>query len=258
MTHKNSPKSDSSSIQQEYVQADASLVTETMLESRIGLDLKDETQLRVNLDSQDDALYVGTLYMGAPHGMPARVIFDTGSEHLAITGALCNNKTAGDYRFSKESAFSKTISLEVVEKEKPDEEKPKKEEKPLDVEDVVMDDEGSADESADAEAVQDEAQHGDAENGESFAQKSGDHQPHQNRCHTKAYDMHNSTSGFVLQNTSTSVLYGSAKLTGFLWKDYSCLQPLEMKGKMQNLTNATYLAALNDHEARDFSVSYQK
>ena len=124
-----------------YVQSEANLVTETQLESRIGLDLKDETRLRVNLESQDDALYVGTLYMGAPHGMPARVIFDTGSEHLAITGALCNNKTAGDYRFSKQSQFSKAINLEVVEKvEKPEEEKPKTEEKPDDTTDLMDDD----------------------------------------------------------------------------------------------------------------------
>lgn len=69
----------------------------------IGLDMRDDTRLRVNLESADDALYVGTIYLGAPHGQPARVIFDTGSEHLAVTGALCNNKTAGDYRFNKES-----------------------------------------------------------------------------------------------------------------------------------------------------------
>jgi len=67
--------------------------------SKIGLDLKDEVKLRVNLESQDDALYVGTMFLGAPHSMQARVIFDTGSEHLAVTGALCNNQTAGKYRF---------------------------------------------------------------------------------------------------------------------------------------------------------------
>jgi len=65
--------------------------------SKIGVDLKDEIRLRVNLDSQDDALYVGTVYLGAPHSMPARVIFDTGSEHLAVTGSLCNDKSAGEY-----------------------------------------------------------------------------------------------------------------------------------------------------------------
>jgi hypothetical protein len=208
--------------------------------------------LRVNLESADDALYVGTLYLGAPHGQPARVIFDTGSEHLAVTGALCNNKTAGEYRFSMENAFSKTISLEVVEKK--EEEKPKKEERPLDVEDI-MDDEGPGEET-DAEAVEEAAQHGDLESGESFAQGNGEHRPHENRCHTKAYDMHNSTSGSSLQNTSTSVLYGSAKLTGFLWKDYSCLQPLNLKGGMQNLTNATFLANLKNQDASDFTVAY--
>ena len=38
------------------------------LEAKIGLDLKDEMKLRVNLASQDDALYVGSLYLGAPSG----------------------------------------------------------------------------------------------------------------------------------------------------------------------------------------------
>ncbi len=61
------------------------------LVSKIGLDLKDEIKLRVNLESEDDALFVGTLYLGAPHGQPTRVIFDTGSEHLAVTSSLCNN-----------------------------------------------------------------------------------------------------------------------------------------------------------------------
>ena len=41
---------------------------DTGLEAKIGLDLKDEVKLRVNLASQDDALYVGNLYLGAPHG----------------------------------------------------------------------------------------------------------------------------------------------------------------------------------------------
>jgi len=58
---------------------------------------------------------VGNLYLGAPHGQQARVIFDTGSEHLAVTGALCNNKTAGKYHFSQESSFSKDINLEFVQ-----------------------------------------------------------------------------------------------------------------------------------------------
>ena len=35
--------------------------------SMLGADLKDEVRLRVNLESQDDALYVGTIFVGAPH-----------------------------------------------------------------------------------------------------------------------------------------------------------------------------------------------
>ena len=79
------------------------LVNDVTTDSRIGLDLKDEVKLRVNLESQDDALYVGTLYVGAPNSQPVRVIFDTGSEHLAITSNLCSNQTAGKYHFEQES-----------------------------------------------------------------------------------------------------------------------------------------------------------
>lgn len=86
----------------------------------IGVDLKDEVKLRVNLESQDDALFVGTVYIGAPHSQPARVIFDTGSEHLAITGGLCSNQTAGKYKFEQESQFSKTIELEYLALENKD------------------------------------------------------------------------------------------------------------------------------------------
>ena len=89
-------------------------VSELSVNARIGLDLKDEKKLRVNLESADDALFVGTLYVGAPHSQPVKVIFDTGSEHLAITSALCNNATAGKYRFSKDDRFSKSLNLEVV------------------------------------------------------------------------------------------------------------------------------------------------
>lgn len=74
--------------------------------SKIGLDLKDEQRLRVNLESEDNALYVGSLYVGAPYSQQVRVIFDTGSEHLTLTSALCNNVTADDYKFEAESQFS--------------------------------------------------------------------------------------------------------------------------------------------------------
>jgi hypothetical protein len=68
--------------------------------------------MRVNLETQDDALYVGTLFLGAPKGQQVRVIFDTGSEHLAVTGNLCNNKSAGNYHFGEVDKYSGKISLE--------------------------------------------------------------------------------------------------------------------------------------------------
>lgn len=96
------------------------------VDSKIGVDLKDEIRLRVNLDSQDDALYVGTVYLGAPHSMPARVIFDTGSEHLAVTGALCNDKSAGEFHVYNDNSFSKSLMMEIREKK---DDKPKEKSK---------------------------------------------------------------------------------------------------------------------------------
>ena len=46
--------------------------------------------LRVDLSANDDSLYVGTLYLGSP-SQPVRVIFDTGSEHLAVATELCKD-----------------------------------------------------------------------------------------------------------------------------------------------------------------------
>ena len=54
------------------------------------LDVKDDYNLKVLLDFENDALYVGTIYLGAPQSQPARVVFDTGSEYLAVTSALCD------------------------------------------------------------------------------------------------------------------------------------------------------------------------
>ena len=68
----------------------------------IGIDLKDEKRFRVDLESQDDALYVGKLFIGAPHSQPIKVIFDTGSEHLTITSSLCNDNTLGRFRMSQQ------------------------------------------------------------------------------------------------------------------------------------------------------------
>lgn len=68
-----------------------------------------------------------------------------------------------------------------------------------------------------------------------------------------AYSMQNSTSGQVLQNTSLSVTYGSAKLQGFLWKDYTCLAPLEMPNSADELINATLLASISDTSSKDYN-----
>lgn len=45
----------------------------------------------------------------------------------------------------------------------------------------------------------------------------------ESRCETQAYDMHQSSSAIVQSNMSKSLTYGSAAMTGFMWKDYSCL-----------------------------------
>jgi uncharacterized membrane protein YfhO len=45
------------------------------------------------------------------------VIFDTGSEHLAVTSSFCNNNTSGKYRFEPASQFSTVLNLEVEDYE---------------------------------------------------------------------------------------------------------------------------------------------
>jgi len=49
---------------------------------------------RVNLDNEDGAGYVGTIYLGSDQ-QPARVLFDTGSDYLAITSNLCADPKLG-------------------------------------------------------------------------------------------------------------------------------------------------------------------
>ena len=63
------------------------------------IDVKDELSLKVPLESINDALFVGTIYLGSLESQPAKVIFDTGSEYLAVTSALCDDRTAGNYKF---------------------------------------------------------------------------------------------------------------------------------------------------------------
>lgn len=44
-------------------------------------------------------MYVGTIYLGTPQSQPAKVVFDTGSEYLAVTSALCDDEAAQNYKF---------------------------------------------------------------------------------------------------------------------------------------------------------------
>lgn len=55
--------------------------------------------LKVPLESINDSLFVGTIFIGSPVSQPARVVFDTGSEYLAVTSALCDDKLAKNYKF---------------------------------------------------------------------------------------------------------------------------------------------------------------
>jgi len=56
-----------------------------------------------------------------------------------------------------------------------------------------------------------------------------------------------------------SLSYGSAKLNGFLWKDYTCLQPLDLKGdRNSQLTNATYLADIVNKDSPHYNNNKEK
>jgi hypothetical protein len=44
---------------------------------------------------------MGTIFMGSPESQAAHVVFDTGSEYLAVTSALCDDKTSGNFKFKK-------------------------------------------------------------------------------------------------------------------------------------------------------------
>ena len=102
--------------------------------------------------------------MGSPKSQPAKVVFDTGSEYLAVTSALCDDKTSGNFKFKKYDPLSG-----------------------------------------------------------SFVQRD----QLNDRCSTIAYNMHQSDSNKILSKASSKLTYGSAKLQGFIWQDYACLQPLK-------------------------------
>ncbi len=47
-----------------------------------------------------------------------------------------------------------------------------------------------------------------------------------------AYDMHKSDSNKILSKASSKLTYGSAKLQGFIWQDYTCIQPLNIENNL--------------------------
>jgi len=49
---------------------------------------------RVDLNNDDGAGYVGTIYVGS-NDSPAKVLFDTGSDFLALTSDLCLDPKLG-------------------------------------------------------------------------------------------------------------------------------------------------------------------
>lgn len=61
-----------------------------------GLSAMTDPTLKVPLENRNDAVFVGTIYINS---QPAKLVFDTGSEYLAVTSALCDDKKAGNYKF---------------------------------------------------------------------------------------------------------------------------------------------------------------
>ena len=111
---------------------------------------------------------MGQVYVGTPDSQPVTVVFDTGSEYLAITSSLCDDSSSGDFKFKK----------------------------------------------FDQDANQ-------------FVQKNGT--VTEERCKSKAYNMGQSATNQVLSKQSSKLTYGSAKLQGFIWEDYVCIQPLNLQ-----------------------------
>jgi hypothetical protein len=67
-----------------------------------------------------------------------------------------------------------------------------------------------------------------------------------------------STSGQTVSNQSTTVLYGSAELQGFLWKDYTCLQALNLTGEKTQLVNGSYMAKITDKNWYNYTIDNEK
>ena len=55
---------------------------------------EDNIQVNIDLKNEDGAGYVGTIYLGSDE-TPANVLFDTGSDFLAVTSDLCLDQSLG-------------------------------------------------------------------------------------------------------------------------------------------------------------------
>jgi hypothetical protein len=60
--------------------------------------VEEQESLKVSLENRGDAVYVGTIYLGS-NNQPSKVVFDTGSEYLTVTSALCDDAKAGNFKF---------------------------------------------------------------------------------------------------------------------------------------------------------------
>ena len=70
-----------------------------------------DRKIKTKLTQNSDNLFTGTVYLGTP-GTPVRVIFDTGSEHLAIASNFCTNCPNKPYNLVQ-SKTNKVLSNET-------------------------------------------------------------------------------------------------------------------------------------------------
>ena len=67
------------------------------------------------LESLNDAIYIGKLHIGSPIAQPVNLVFDTGSEYLAVSSSLCNDATTPkNYEFKKYDKSSKNFEKRKV------------------------------------------------------------------------------------------------------------------------------------------------
>ena len=67
------------------------------------------------LVNYQDSVYVGTIYLGSPVSQPVRVVFDTGSEYLAVTSSLCSEACPTKAYNIAQSDTQQVVSEELME-----------------------------------------------------------------------------------------------------------------------------------------------